>query len=364
MAGRLPERRAAAPAASEATRNPAPAPQVNMGMGVNLPVSPAAAREIATVQAQMVVAKAYPRYLPDVYRRLDQVCASPKLANMATYAYARGGTDIQGPTIRLAEAVANNYMNMKFGSEVTDRSNGESTVRAYAFDMETNTLAERTFRVPHFIQTKAGRKELTDPRDIYELEANQASRRIRACILEIVPGDVVEYAVDLCQKTRTANIDKSPEKMSALLKAFRTYEIGKADIEAFIQRKFEAITDSQWLRLQDIYRSLRDGMARKEDFFKGMPAQEGIVIDEQTGEVLNAPGPEAAASDARKAEERISPEKPETIPKTETNAVGTQETAPAGPEAFDDSGDFYDDSQDPDPDEFFAGHAEEEEEPF
>lgn len=265
-------------------------PSMGMSINSNQLLTPAAIRELATVQAQMVVAKSYPRYMPEVYQKVQTICDSKSLANSATYAYSRGGTGINGPTIRLAEALAKAFGNMKYGFEETDSSNGETKVRAYAFDMETNTLAERTFSVPHTRYTKdRGNQALTDPRDIYEMVANNAQRRVRACILEIIPGDVVDYAMDACMKTRQANIDKSPEKREIMLKAFKNYEVGKADIEAFIQRKFEAIEDSQWLRLQDIYAALKNGMAKKEDFFKAPINPEGRVAGEQVAVVVNVP---------------------------------------------------------------------------
>lgn len=267
-------------------REEAPKPSMGMSISSSQLLSPAAVRELATVQAQMVVAKSYPRYMPDVYKKIDVTCSSKNLAKVSTYAYARGGTAINGPTIRIAEAIAKDFGNMKYGFEETDSSNGETKVRAYAFDMETNTLVERTFTVPHVRYTKYGTQVLNDPRDIYEMVANNAQRRVRACILEIIPGDVVDYAMEVCQKTREANIDKSPERMNAMLEAFKAFNVGKADIEALIQRKFEAIEDSQWLRLQDIYRSLKDGMATKEDFFKAPINPEPNVVMEQPAEVV------------------------------------------------------------------------------
>jgi len=64
---------------------------------------------------------------------------------------------------------------------------------------------------------------LEDPRDIYELTANMGARRLRACVLGIVPGDVVESAVDQCERTLTAKADTSPEAMKKMVDAFGTF---------------------------------------------------------------------------------------------------------------------------------------------
>lgn len=274
-----------------------PAPQ--MGINPNQMMTPAAAREIATVQAQMVVAKCYPRDLSQVYYKIEQICAGEKLAKESTYLYGRGGASITGPSIRLAEAVSRAYGNMKYGFVEEDSNESESTVRAYAFDMETNTLAERSFTVPHVRYTKNGGVEkLIDPRDIYEVVANNASRRVRACILEIVPGDVIDYALAICQKTLASHVDKKPETMAALLKGFAKYNISKAEIEAFIQRKFEAIADSQIIRLGEIFQSLKDGIAKKEDFFKGDVTIETIEGEAEIANQEPVAEPEAETEEA------------------------------------------------------------------
>jgi hypothetical protein len=51
-----------------------------------------------------------------------------------------------------------------------------------------------------------GGYQLKDERDIYELMANQSQRRVRAAILEIIPGDIIEDAVSECEKTMKANV--------------------------------------------------------------------------------------------------------------------------------------------------------------
>ena len=282
-----------------------------MGIGVNQMLTPAAVREISTIQAQMIIAKSYPRDLVEVYNKVQNACGNNTLAKASTYAYAKGGTAITGPTIRLAEVLAKAYGNVKYGFEEVDSSGKDTKVRAYAFDMETNTVAERVFTVPHIRYAKGKTQELEDPREIYETIANNAQRRVRACILEIIPSDVVDYALEECTKTRTANIDKSPEKREAMLKAFRRYEVGKADIEQFIQRKFEAIEDNQWIRLQDIYQSLRDGVAKKEDFFKPLAVNPVETQDPEYGET--------------------------DIPNTEINQTSSDAQPEEGPELFADS---------------------------
>ena len=158
-------------------------------------------RQTQEVQAAMVIAKRFPRNETQSYNRIMRACQRKKLAETAMYEYPRGGTKVTGPSIRLAEAMAQNWGNIDFGIVELEQKAGESQVMAYAWDLETNTRQTKIFSVPHIRSTKKGNIPLTDPRDIYELVANQGARRLRACILGVIPGDGVDAALEECNKT-------------------------------------------------------------------------------------------------------------------------------------------------------------------
>lgn len=230
----------------------------------------AAGREVAEVQAAIVIAKRFPRNQRQALDRIEVACQRPGLAESALYSYARGGTEITGPSIRLAEAIAQQWGNIQFGIRELEQRNGESTVEAYAWDLETNTRQSKVFQVRHKRHTKAKPQgyDLTDPRDIYELVANQGARRLRACILGIVPGDVVEAAQNQCEQTLKAKADISPEAVKKMVTAFEGFKVSKKMIETRIQRKLDSITAAQVIALRKIYNSLKDGMSQSGDWFE------------------------------------------------------------------------------------------------
>ena len=236
-------------------------------------------RAIAEVQAALVIAKQFPRNPIEAYDRVMNACQRPGLAQSAVYSYARGGTSVTGPSIRLAEMLAQNWGNIQYGIRELSSENGESTVEAFAWDVETNTRQTKVFQVPHMRYTRNGSKKLTDPRDIYELVANNGARRLRACILGVIPGDVVDAAVDQCEKTIHANADTSPEGVQKLVKAFEQFGVTKDDIEGFIQRRLEAITPANVVSLRKIFTSLRDGMSSAKDWFKNAKAMEVVAVE-------------------------------------------------------------------------------------
>lgn len=216
----------------------------------------------------MIIARQFPR---DHMRANDQIlnaCMRPTLAEKGLYSYSRGGQDVTGPSIRLAETLAQYWGNIQFGIRELEQSDGASTVEAFAWDIETNVREVKIFQVAHERHTRKGVTRLTDPRDIYELVANQGARRLRACILGIIPGDVQEAAIEQCERTLAASADTSPEAQKALLERFAEFNITKGQIEKRIQRRLDAIQPAQVVDLRKVYCSLRDGMSKPEDWFE------------------------------------------------------------------------------------------------
>ena len=242
------------------------APAVQSGFGDD----PAIAREVATVQGQILIAKRFPRDVDVSLQKIERACSRTRLASLAVYQYQRGGTDITGPSIRLAEAVASSWGNVKYGFDVVESNELTNKVRAYAYDMESNVQAERIFSVSNFRFTKSGQYKMTDPRDIYENIANNASRRIRACILEIIPADVIEYAMECCDRTISQDIEITPDSLDKLCAAFAEFGVTKIQIEAKIQRNLSSIGTAQYIQMRKIYASLKDGIAKADECFPSL----------------------------------------------------------------------------------------------
>ena len=227
--------------------------------------SPAIAREVARVFVQTQAALSKPRNYNNIINIVSTECHRKALAEQAIYRYTRGGNDIVGPSIRLAEALARAYGNITFGYEVVSQTKTSTTIRAYALDLETNMQAERTFSVEH---VRDNGVSVTPPRDIYEHTSNSASRRVRACILELIPGDIVDYAMDECTATLAETEQINAKKIKNLIEAYKKFGVSQEMLEAFIQRKIEAIEPDQMVKLRQIYGSLVDGIAEVSDFFK------------------------------------------------------------------------------------------------
>lgn len=274
------------------------------------------ARENTEVMALAMMSKRFPRDVIVACDKIKNAFTRVTLAEKAQYQFARGGSDIVGPSIRAAEAMAQQWGNMSAGWRELSRTVGAdgvgvSEIEAFCIDYESTSRESIQFVVRHWRDTKAGGYKLKDERDIYELCANQASRRKRACILAQIPGDVTEMAMDQASVTLKAKADVTPDGIKKLLETFAEFGVTKEQIEKRIQRRIESIQPAQVVGMKRIYVSLRDEMSAVADWFEVSaepPASGGIdavkeaaaaakaakgakktgAVDQETGEVIGA----------------------------------------------------------------------------
>jgi hypothetical protein len=274
----------------------------------------AISRQAQEVQAAMVIAKKFPRDEVQSFNRIMRACQRKTLAEQAMYEYPRGGTKVTGPSIRLAEAMAQNWGNLDYGIIELEQKNGESQVMAYAWDLETNTRQTKIFSVPHIRSTKKGNVTLTDPRDIYELVANQGARRVRACILGVIPGDVIDSALVQCNATLLSDNGDKPlidlvRDAAALFQS--DYGVTIQMLEKFIGCKSESFTMNDLIRLKRVYKSLKDGMAKREDYFEMIPDANPDDVDNPfEGKKQRTTGKAVAADEQKKAANKVTKKEP------------------------------------------------------
>lgn len=231
----------------------------------------AKARSMQAVQGAIVMAKKFPRDQLKAERRILDACKRKGLAETSQYSFSRGGQTVDGPSIRLAEVLAQNWGNLEYGITEIDRAGGVSTMEAFCWDLETNVRKTQQFQVSHVRDTKKGRKQLTDERDVYEMTANQGSRRVRGCILAIIPGDVVDAAVAQCEATLKAAAGSKPlkDRIAEMVKMFEGFGVSQELIEKRISHPLtvDRVTETEMAQLRKIYVAIQDKVASAGDYF-------------------------------------------------------------------------------------------------
>lgn len=243
-------------------------PDINVGT-----VKVETARAVSEVQGMMLLAKQFPRNEIDAFNKAITACQRLEFAEKATYSYPRSGQTISGASIRLAEELARCWGNMDYGIKELSQNDGETEMMAYAWDMETNTRSSQNFKVKHVRTTKTKTYTLTDQRDIYENNANNGGRRLRARILAILPPDLVTAAVEECKKTINSALQGNREVPLAdrarnMVLAFSKYGVSKEQLENRLGHVIENITIDELVEYKGILNSLKDNMTKVADWFE------------------------------------------------------------------------------------------------
>jgi|WetSurMetagenome_2_1015567.scaffolds.fasta_scaffold38281_2 hypothetical protein len=287
----------------------------------------ASTRQAQEVQAAMVVAQKFPRNQNQSYQRIIQACTRRGLAEKATYMYPKGGQSITGPSIRLAEVLAREWGNIDCGIVELEQRDGVSTVMSYAWDLETNYRSSKIFTVLHTRHTKKGDYKVTDPREIYEMVANVGSRRLRACILSVIPGDVIEDALQACDKTLAGN-SKEPltDRVRKMVVAFAELGVTLPMLEGKLGHKLEATAEVELGTLRKIYTSIKDGYATREQFFENQVEDE-LPRDEQPARHMKMPTAGRPKTEKKAAVEGTDGSIPPRANGKTSPAVGASETS-------------------------------------
>lgn len=243
-----------------------------------------ASRAIAEAQGKLVIAKRFPRNEVDAYAKAMQACQRPSMAAKAFYSFPRGGQTVSGPTIRFAEELARCWGNIDYGIKELSQDDGKSEMQAYAWDLETNAQSVQNFTNPH--QREQGKKmvTLTSQRDIYENNANMATRRLRSRILAILPSWFVEDAVEECKKT-LAGQNELPliDRVKKMVVSFGKLGVTQEQIELRLKKKIEAMNTDDFTDFIGIYNAIKQGESKIADWFEA-PKVASKLTDELNGD--------------------------------------------------------------------------------
>lgn len=250
-------------------------------------------KELSELKGKMYLARQFPR---DPNYALDNVlreCQRKELAEVAQYEFPRGDSVVKGPSIRLVEVLARHWGNITSGITEVDTTGDTTTIKCFAWDLETNASDEKTFSVKHERSTKKGSYKLTDERDIYEAVANKGARRKRACLLAVMPGWYVDAALAECDKTLADSLtaDQTMEEViNNLVSAFGAFGISPDQISEKLSKPIDKLSKNDVVKLRHLYSAIKDGFVKAADAFGLAPASDPSLptTDEENAlEALN-----------------------------------------------------------------------------
>lgn len=228
-------------------------------------------KELSEIKGKMYLARQFPRDPEMSMQNVLRECQRKDLAEAAQYEFPRGDSVVRGPSIRLVEVLARHWGNIMSGITEVDVQDDTTTIKCFAWDLETNASDEKTFSVKHERSTKKGSYRLTDERDIYEMVANKGARRKRACLLAVMPGWYVDAALEECDKTLSDSLSKSGESLEEIIEktvnAFAGFGITPEQISAKLNKDIDKLSNNDIVKLRHLYSAIKDGFVKATDAF-------------------------------------------------------------------------------------------------
>lgn len=272
-------------------------------------------RAVQEVQAALIIAKRFPRDETAAYNKIMKACERPVLAQQAIYSLPISGQNKRGPSIRLAEVLAQCWGNLQFGIRELERSPGRSKCIAFCWDKESNLKVESEFEVEHWIEKnemvdrvkRKVRKPITDPVEIDRLIANRGARKLRNAILNCIPGDVVDAAQRKCMDTQRRGDGKPlSDQVREMVVAFDKLGVNQKMIEDRLGHTVDLTTADELIDLRAIYVSINDKEANRGTYFNFPEEAESSSSDDIAAIIKgNATKKEAKNGNAKKKEEEV-----------------------------------------------------------
>lgn len=269
-------------------------------------------RAIAEAQGKLILAKRFPRDLNAAHAELMAACKSPAFAAVAFYSKPQGGSMVTGPSIRMAEQIAQVYENFDYGHRELSRDDKKSEVEVYAWDMQKNNYSRRQKTVMHVIDTREGQKKMRDQTQIDQKINNVASKEMRGLILAMMPKWLVEDAIQECKKTIAgANDEPLDVRVRKMTQAFSKFGVKATHLEKYLGHSLDTVLLDELVDLTGIFNALRDGEPASEFFPSGTDVVDGDNSAAQA--ITAAAGSKKAAPATAAAKTRVASKPTEAV---------------------------------------------------
>ena len=247
-------------------------------------VTTAIARTEAEIKASLLLACKYPRDENAAYERLIRSCGRPILAEKAAYRFPRGGSEISGPSVYLAREMARVWGNMRYGVRIVSETEDMIHITGYAFDLEANNYVEMEAHFKNLIYRKKGGWQRPDERDKRELINRHGAVAVRNAILQLMPPDIIETALDESAKTmeKAAAGELKQDRDSAIrsiVVAFGRFGVTAAMLAEYLEHDLTTVSAKELAGLREVWTAIRDGQSQVGEYFQSTTPKAAAPAD-------------------------------------------------------------------------------------
>lgn len=284
-----------------------------------------AAQARASVEARYLVALKNPRSWDLVRVRILNSCKRPAFAEGARYSKPIGGQSVVGPSIRFAEEALRAMGNVYVESMVIFDDDERRIVRITGTDLEANLSYHTDLLILKTVERSSVREgqavvstrmntrgkkvyiiEATDD-DLLVKQAAMTSKAVRTIGLRLLPGDILEEAMNLVAETLMKEGAKDPDSArKRICDAFFDLGVDPLALEDYLGHKLDQTSPAELNLLRTIYQALKDGETTwaevletkgKTPGYKKADRGTGALKDKLVGG-KEAPAPEPASPTA------------------------------------------------------------------
>ena len=222
------------------------------------------------VDMQIATAKAYPR---DVKKSLDRIKAMAKAdeetANGCFYHLSRGGDEINGVSVRMAEIIASCWGNLRVQSRIIGNDGRTITAQGVCHDLESNLAV--SVEVKRKITGKNGQ---TFSEDMQVVTGNAACAiAFRNAVLKVVPKAITQGVINEVQEEAKKNIDLAKNRQQCV-GYFVSLGVAETQLFEFLGiNTMEEITADMIMNLRGIATAIKEGTTTVQETFV-KPAEE------------------------------------------------------------------------------------------
>jgi hypothetical protein len=226
----------------------------------------------AEVDTQISTAKRFPRSIGQVKKdMLSFATLDQETAESCFYSLPRGGKNIQGPSVRLAEIAVACYGNLRAGVRVIETvSTGEAphvVLQAVCHDLEKNTCV--TIEKRRRIVGKKSKAGAIDEDDI-NLACNAGSAiAFRDCVFKVVPGALIKPVYEQAKAVAIGDAKTLSERRERAIAAFGKMGVKLDKILPVLGKKsLEEIDLADLETLFGLHTAIKDGHTTIDEAFR------------------------------------------------------------------------------------------------
>ncbi len=233
-------------------------------------------QEKAQIDVQIATAKAYPRNI----RRATENAIAIATMDMETaascnYALPRGGKNITGPSVHLANILLQQWGNLRVDSKVVDIDNKHVTSEAVCLDLETNVAVR--VQIKRRITDSKGKLYNDDMITVTGNAGNSIAKR--NAVFSVIPKSVVNKAYKAAQQMITGDISDETKLIARRVQVIKglkdAFGVSEAEILKSIGKaSIDHIGADEIVTLIGFGQAIKDGDTTVDYVFKGVRDKE------------------------------------------------------------------------------------------